>query len=221
MKHLLAVSFLLVASPTAADQRLCAGGLVSVDAGEPLATLMCETAERAAQDLAACNLPLKTPVHLAISEKLTERACVGVYHCGERRIEVLPPAMLETAERDTALFYGLDARRYFQSVIFHEMVHAAYDGVPCPFGETCRATTEYLAYSLQIHALDERARADMRLTDIPEKPIHNDEINATILFLAPDTFALKSYRHLMQHPDPCAFIGEIAAGRVYFDYAAP
>ena len=221
MKVGLAVGLVFCASPIIAEQRLCADGLVAVDAGEPLASLMCQSAERAVQELARCNLPLKSTIDLTVSPDLERKSCVGVYHCGENRIEVLPPEILESAERDTALFYGLDATTYFQSVIFHEIVHAAYDGTPCPFGEICRATTEYLAYSLQIRALDEKARATMQLTEIPEIPIRNDEINLMILFMAPDTFATKSYTHLMQQPDPCAFVGEIAAGRVYFDYAAP
>lgn len=216
-----AICIFLFSSTAYAEVRTCADGMVSVSAEPPLASLMCEAAETAARELAACNLPLKAPVEIAISRDLEAKSCVGLYHCREDRIEVLPPDILETATRDTSLLYGLDARTYFKSVIFHELVHAAYDGTPCPFDELCRATTEYLAYSLQIRALDDAARADMGLAKIPADPIHNDEINTMILFLAPDTFAAKSYVHLMQRPDPCAFVAKVAAGEVYFDYAEP
>ena len=106
-------------------------------------------------------------------------------------------------------------------MIFHELAHAAYDGTPCPFGDTCRATMDYLAYSLQIRALDEATREKMGLHPVPQTPVSADEINAMILLLAPDRFAAKAYAHLMQQPDPCAFVAQVAAGKVFFDYAAP
>ena len=145
MKRLIVLCLYALASTAIAEPRICAGGMVTVDAEPPLASVMCETAEQASRDLAACNLPLKSPIQLTLSRDLEELFCVGMYHCGDRLIEVLPPDILETANRDTAMFYGMDAMAYFKSVIFHEMVHAAYDGVPCPFDDICRATTEYLA----------------------------------------------------------------------------
>jgi hypothetical protein len=214
-----AVLFAVLPTIAVGDAEICPDGLISVENGGDYTARVCGAAERAVEELRACNLPLERPVTVTLSKDI-EEACAGLYHCGADLIEVLHPESLGKRIGNSALFSELGVLEYFDSIVFHELVHAAFDDVPCPLA-ACPATSEYLAYGLQIRMLSPEARTKIGLATVPDKTVSRDAINAIMVFWAPDLFAVKAWTHLMQRPDPCAYVGLIASGAIRFDHEPP
>ena len=219
MQVLRPLLFLFLPTALAAETVTCTDPRFTVSNAGEYAARVCEAAQDAARELDACNLPISRPIDIALLPEF-EGNCVGLYHCGADRIEVLHPDQLESKVSDSAIFSALDTMEYFDSIVFHEMVHAAYDEVPCPY-ESCTATSEYLAYALQIRALDDATRARIGLADVPEERVSRQKFSAIMAFWVPDRFAIDAWSHLMQRPDPCAYVGSIAAGDILFDTETP
>lgn len=210
----LALIACLAASPLAA--LTCGEGKVTLPDDTPWTARMCAVADRAVAALAACNLPLEKAVTVTLTDAL-EGSCVGLYHCGKGLIEILDPDTLAARTSSSSLFAPLSTESYFDSILTHELAHAAYNGRPCPIGGDCTATAEYLAYAFQIRSLSDEDRAAIGLAEVPGRRIDNAEISAFIAFFSPATFAAKSWTHLMQQDDPCAYVGKVADGMVWFD----
>ena len=69
-----------------------ADGRVTVTGGEStLERHVCDVVAAALPVLAACNLPLSAPLRIDVVDDLPG-GCVGLYHCGEDRIEILTPS---------------------------------------------------------------------------------------------------------------------------------
>lgn len=186
---------------------------------DDLAQRICRVAERAIAANTACNVPLTRPIEIATLESLSAN-CIGLYHCGEDRIEVLTPEAMTALRDRTGLFSALPDDIYYDSVIAHELVHAAYDAVPCPF-DACIATSEYLSYALQIRSLPTDLRADLEAAADLNRRVARDELNMMFLFMAPNKFAAKAWTHFSQRPDPCAYAGQIMNGSIFFDFEHP
>lgn len=211
--------FLFLPTALAAQTMTCPDPRFSVTGDDTFTARVCDVAQKAADSLSACNLPITRPVEIEITRDIQDN-CVGLYHCGKDRIEILHPETLSTQIDESALFSNLDTLEYFDSILFHELVHAAYDEVPCPF-PSCTATSEYLAYALQIGALGDEARRRIDLGPVPEDPVSPQRFSAIMAFWAPDRFAVNAWAHLMQRPDPCAYVGRIVAGEILFDSETP
>ena len=210
---------LLLPSALAAQAVVCPNSRFTVENGAQYTEHVCEVVEAAARELSACNLPISRRVNITLLDELEEN-CVGLYHCSDDRIEVLHPDQLELQIPNSALFSALEPLEYFDSVVFHELVHAAFDEIPCPF-QSCAATSEYLAYALQIRNLSDDARKRIGLDAVPEEQVSRQKFSAIMAFWVPDRFALDAWAHLMQRPDPCAYVGSIAAGNILFDTETP
>ena len=219
MPVLRALILCLVPAALSAEPFLCPDDRFIVDNADVYADRICRVAAEAVDDLAACNLPLDRPITITLSRELEDN-CVGTYHCSEDLIELSHPDVLAAIIDKSALFSALDVMTYFDSILYHELVHAAFDTVYCPF-DACPATAEYLAYALQIRALSPEDRARIGLGEIPEERISREAINAIMVYWAPDRFALKAWTHLMQRPDPCAYVGLIGQGDIRFDFEHP
>ena len=218
---MLKIAFCLTLLPGLAlgEPVTCPGGQITLTGESPYGNRICKVAEQAVEELASCNLPLFRPISVSLADELEDN-CVGLYHCGEDRIELLRPERLSAIIDQSALFSQLGLMEYFDSILFHELAHAAADAIPCP-NATCPATSEYLAYALQIRALSPENREKMGLGDVPETIVGRDAINAIMVFWAPDRFARAAWTHLMQRPDPCGYVGLIARGNIIFDVERP
>lgn len=219
MRPLLLALALVTPGALAAEPEICPGGQITVTDGGDYTARICTVAEAAIADLATCNLPLTKPVDIALARDLGA-VCVGLYHCGQGQIEVTHPEDLAETKADDGLFSPLETMTFFDSIIYHELVHAAFDDVPCPF-ESCVATSEYLAYSLQIRSLSDADRSAIGIEAVPSDPVSRDSINAIFVFWAPDKFAIRAWTHLMQRPDACTYVGQIADGAIRFDHEPP
>ncbi|AHM04755.1 hypothetical protein roselon_02430 [Roseibacterium elongatum DSM 19469] len=211
---------LLPTGPAPAEPVACPDGRTSVEGAGATAPVICDIVAAGRREIAQCGgLDLSRPIEIAINPDLGLH-CVGQYHCGENRIELLPPdTYLEgTAMSANSAFATIAPDAYFASIIRHELAHAAMDTMmDCPF-EHCLVGQEYVAYTLQIEFLPGPER-DAFLAGLPEvtRPVSRDELTPMTLFMAPGIFAQKAWLHFSARPDPCGFLGQVARGTVLLD----
>ncbi|MBY6005425.1 hypothetical protein KUV62_15985 [Salipiger bermudensis] len=208
---------LVLALPASAET-LCEGTPVRMTAPPAQAETLCTAVQQALPRLAACGLALETPVSITLTDSLPGD-CLGLYHCGEQRIELLAPEALSEQRRTDGVFAALPDARYFDSIVMHELAHAAHDARPCPSG-LCLATSEYLAYNFQILGLAPEDRARVEASLDMQSPVSHDAVNKIVLLFAPDAFAARAWAHLNQRDDPCAYLRHVAAGDFTFDRPA-
>ena len=212
-----AVCLISLALPSAAEV-ICDGTVVTVNTNDgQVAEMVCQSAARAETLFEQCNVPkLEKPVRIDIVDSLMPR-CVAVYHCGEDLIEVLTPTLMDAKREEKSAFSFLPIDAYFRSVIIHELVHAAFDLVPCPFA-SCTVGNEYVAYSIQVESLTPEEQQSFEDAAALDRRIFRDELNIMIYELAPHRFAQKAWVHFKQREDPCGFVGQITQGTVLLDY---
>jgi hypothetical protein len=208
----------LSASAQGQEARTCPGAEVfTIDAGEDQAQI-CAAVERVRDQLAQCNLTVPLPITIAILPELGEN-CLGVFHCGDGRIDLLAPSHYARMQQegDNGAFRVVSPHAMFESVLRHEMAHAALDSMPCPF-DSCLVAQEYIAYTMQIRFLPEMDRAAFEAQDRHDGPVSRETLNPMILLMAPDVFAHRAWQHLTEREDPCAFIGQVARAEVLLDF---
>jgi hypothetical protein len=207
--------------PLSAEPLACPGGRVLTENAGADAARICTAAARATDQLATCGLTVPAPVTIAVVPSL-EAHCLGLYHCGEGRIEILAPdAYPDQRENgEAAAFAPVSHDPFFESVIRHELAHAALEEMPCPF-VSCVVGQEYIAYTMQVRFLPEADRIAFEEAAAVEGQVPRDILNPMILMMAPDVFAQRAWIHLTQRADPCGFIGQVARGEVLLDYGRP
>ncbi len=200
----------------AANGEFCPGSPVAVVTEDPaIAKAACRAADAATARFAECGLQMPEQIEIALVNDLPD-GCMGVFHCGEGRIDLLPPARMDEVRNSDGAFGRIPTDRYFASVIAHELAHAVYDSAPCPFA-SCVASAEYFAYNFQIASLPESDRAAVLATRSPQQKVTRDAISAVMLAMAPDRFAVLSYSHAVQRGDWCQQMRDVARGRILFD----
>ena len=187
---LLMVGFSLAATPSIPELQ-CPRSRFSVISDPADALKICEMASGAVAQLATCSVLIDRPVVIEVVDRLPE-GYIGQYHHGKYRIDLLSPraAQVYLETKNPMTVRHRDA--FYQSIIVHELTHAALDDMPCPISG-CYATQEYVAYA----------------------------INEPIALFAPDVFMQKAWLHFSQQEDPCGFIGQIASGKIFFDRGLP
>ena len=151
----------LAATPTFARLQ-CSETDIAVLADPEAAPSICRMASSAIAELATCSISLDRPILIEIVDALPA-GCIGQYHCGEDRIEVLSPTEAHADLKAENPMSGIDPDAFYYSILVHELAHAALEELPCPFAD-CYATQEYVAYAMQMRSLSEEARATL-LTD--------------------------------------------------------
>ncbi|AKI02612.1 hypothetical protein IMCC20628_03930 [Hoeflea sp. IMCC20628] len=145
---------------------------------------------------------------------------MGIYHCGAGRIEILTPASVESLRRDDSAFSSIPTETFFDSIVAHELAHAAYDAVPCPYSD-CLVTSEYVAYAMQVYSLpppDQKAFAENFAL---EDRVSRYKISAISLMMAPDQFARNVWAHFSQREDGCAYVADMMRANFYLDTERP
>jgi hypothetical protein len=200
----------------------CAGIPVTVSAPDlALAEQTCRAAARTVPLLAQCGVTLSQPQNIEVKDEIPGASnCMGIYHCGANKIEILSPGSLENLRHNDSAFYSIPTATYFGSIVAHELAHAAYDVVPCPYSD-CLVTSEYVAYAMQVYSLpplDQSAfEADLPLED----RVSRYEISAISLMMAPDQFARKVWAHFSQREDGCAYVADMMRANFYLDTERP
>lgn len=216
-----ALSLISAAEPLAADTEACPGGRVFTEnAGDDAGTI-CAHAAQATEQLRRFDLIVPDAVTIAVVPELREN-CLGVYHCGTGLIEILAPeTYVQLRQRsETAVFASVSDDAFFESIIRHELAHAALDAMPCPF-DACPVGQEYIAYTMQVWFLPEIDQAAFEDAKPHDGPITRDMLSNIMLMMAPDLFAQRAWLHLQAREDPGAFIGQIARGEVLLDFEHP
>lgn len=215
----------LCATAAGAEPTLCPApdptpaAAISVEAPDPaLAGRVCRVAQTAVEELAACNVVIDRPVTIRINDDLPP-GCVGQYHCGEGLIEILSPGSLAGRELYKSAFHQIDPSAYFDSIITHELTHAAYDDTLCPFG-SCPVTAEFLAYSMQVRSLSDTDRARF-LEGMPRTRVETPADLALVLMMAPGKFAQLAWEFYSRPGRGCDYIGKVMAGDVLLDFYLP
>jgi hypothetical protein len=209
------------AAPGTAQTLACPDGLVHTENAGEDAALICTLATRVTEQLASCSLSVPTPVTIAVVPGFDDE-CLGLYHCGMGRIEILSPSAylpLRADGRATA-FAAVSDEAFFESIIRHELAHAALDSMPCPFG-SCLVNQEYVAYTMQVRFLPEADRIAFEAAIAHDGRVTRDMLSVLMLMMAPETFARQAWLHLSAREDPCGFIGQIARGEVLLDFEHP
>lgn len=183
------------------------------------AALVCDHVKTAAERFAACHLPAAPEVDIFVLDEM-ESHCVGRFHCGENRIEVLSPEALELRRPKMPIFGHLPAERVFSSVILHEYAHALFDGTPCPY-DSCIATSEYFSYTQQIAALTPAERAPIEARIDPGTRPPRELISTIMLLFSPDHFITASWAHFRTRPDACTYWQRMIDGAIVFDEYHP
>lgn len=220
MRSIPAILALLLAPPVGAEEtRLCPDPFFRVTAADTeLADRTCRSAAAARDSLESCGVALTEPleIHVVGSINGSLGPCLGVYHCGEQEIEVLSPEALSTAREMDGAFRGISDAAYWDSILVHELTHAAYDVVTCPFS-SCIATSEYASYAMQIRSLPAEEQA--RFGEGIELRTNSNlgAISAMMYFMAPDRFAKYAWQHFSSVAEPCAYMSLIMDGKVFFD----
>jgi hypothetical protein len=205
-------------TPVMAEDYTCPGGRVTIQGALDRAPAICDAAARATQELASCNLEVPPGVTIEVTRSIPGE-CYGLYHCSEDLIQLLPLDAYETylTGNPDSPFGHISPQVFFDSVLRHELAHAALHEMPCPY-VACPATQEFVAYSMQIRFLPEADRApfDARAAT-SERPTTSDNVNVMALMMAPEHFIEHAYRYLSEQDDPCGLIGSVARGDVNFD----
>jgi len=207
-----------VAFPDLAEPRTCPGSRVSVSASNSEnADLACEAVSAASALFETCGIPtFAQNLKIVVDEDLTPN-CVALYHCDEDWIEVLAPARIEMRLAPKAAFAFLTPNAYFQSLVVHELAHAALDDIPCPI-ETCIVAQEYATYNMQVMSLRTASYKTFAEAFDDSHPVTSDEITSITLFMTPDLFARRAWAPLRQQSDPCGFVTSVSKGEVKLDY---
>ncbi|MEQ9243332.1 DUF6639 family protein [Roseovarius indicus] len=216
----LALAWLAWAGPALPAPLTCPDPTFTVTADDPvIATRACTAAGHAQSTLGTCGVTIDRPVAIEIRDTLSTDNCLGLYHCGEDRIEVLTPSALSHHVKDGP-FAALDRAAYWASIIVHEIAHAAYDTVKCPFS-ACVGTAEYFAYTTQIASLPAAEQRSFERATAIEGKVSRDRFSAVVAMMAPGRFAGLAWAHLNQRPDRCAYLRFILDGRIFFDSEHP
>jgi hypothetical protein len=216
------IAWLLVttASVASEERTICQTARLVVEGGT-LATRdrLCQIVAREIPKLAACNVIVPEGVTIRIDPDLPPN-CMGAFHCGEALVRVMPPDLMAEQRKRNPPFELVPDAAYWESMVVHELTHAAYDSVKCPFTE-CVATAEYAAYAMQVRSLPSETRAAFEAASTFDHRVTRDELNAVYYALAPDHFAQKVWLHFTQCEDGCELMRQIMDGAVFFDREDP
>lgn len=173
-------------------------------------------AARAAGRLAACAIPLTQPLRIEVTSVMPEN-CLGLYHCGNRRIELPTLPVMEARRGVESSLAHVAARPFFEGVLTHEIAHAAHDEWPCPY-DSCRTAGEFIAYNMQTMSLPPGDLAVFEAGLDMTTPVPRDHVNLMIMLMAPAAFRKRAWVHLNQQPDPCGYLSDVLQGRIRMDH---
>lgn len=215
----LALATTCIATHLSAETLNCSDPQLRVTGGDAeVRALTCSAASESRKQLESCGVTLDRSVDINIVKDFSDQTlpCLGIYHCGEDRIDILSPFDMSQARDREGSFELVSDEAYWKSVIAHELTHAAYDTVACPFS-SCVATAEYAAYTMQVFSLPDDQRALFGETiKLKSKP-SRDAISPVILYMSPDHFSKFAWLHFQNLEAPCDYMQLIMNGQIYFD----
>lgn len=180
-----------------------------------LAARLCRLVRRSVAFLAECHLDVPLPVQVHVMPEIRE-GCLGLYHCGTSRIDVLDPVAFASAIPSEGPFAAVPIESFYDSILIHELAHAAYDDRNCPFG-TCPVNQEFIANAMQVWSLSDADRSSFEAWDPMEPSESKSYLTPMMLAMSPERFAAAAWWHFSRQDAPCEYIGAIVAGDVLLD----
>ncbi|TCP40834.1 DUF6639 family protein [Rhodovulum marinum] len=202
--------------PGRAAPHSCPGDpLISVEAESPDdAAAVCAAVARARPRLDACNLHQAQPLTIRVLPQITHAltACMAQYHCHDDSISVTAPRALPSILAPDSIWRRITPQALFDSLIVHELVHAFLDQAECS-GTPCLADHEYIAFALQIDALEPADQAAILDGNGIDDPDNTGRLNGFIARMDPGYFAQAAWLHFSQPDNGCAFVGDLVRGK--------
>ena len=225
--RILAVLPIVLLAPFAATSPLagpmaCGEGGVTVSGAEPgVADRVCAAVGRGRGLLARCGLAPPAALTIEVGNTLPGLPrCIGRYDCDANRITLVAPDALAARPEVRDTFGGLPSGRLFDSLVVHEVAHAA---VARAVGdrEIGVAGHEYIASAFQMASLA-AAERDMVLARWPVTPPVRPEVFSTmILAFAPGAFTANAWVHFDTPGHGCAFVRRLVAGEIALGLPEP
>jgi hypothetical protein len=212
---LLSAAFMSLPILADADGAICDGGQVSVTAPSyPLVQSVCDSVERTLALLDQCDLQLSEPIAISIFDNLPNLShnCFGFYECDSNRIWLRSPDSIANVVGQSPLYLGFEAKVVFDSIVAHEVAHAAFAQTACE-DATCLANHEYVAYVVQMWSLPPSVRDEIVARFGQDEPVEPLRLNAMIAVMAPEKFAALAWQHFNEADHGCDFVQDLATGR--------
>jgi hypothetical protein len=191
---------------------------IETEDGE-LAGRLCALVEESVASLAESRLSVPLPLRIEVKPNL-ETGCLGVYHCGTSQIDLFDPGSFAQAGADQGPFAGIPTERYYDSIVTHELAHAAYDDRNCPLS-TCPVNQEFIAYAMQVRSLSDADRATFEASGVIEPSDARSYLSSVMLAMSPERFASAAWWHFSRQEEPCDYVGAILSGDVLLDRERP
>lgn len=200
------------------DPVACPNPAIRVEAPDgETADLVCESSQKALQNLAACHLPLRAPVLISVVEQVRHplgNDCIAFADCTTQVIQVTAPDFIPRTVEDGDVFPRIPAREMFASLITHELTHLLIqqshpDGVS-------EMDHEYMAYAMQLQSLVSETQQLFRNLTAGTDPQDTSRINAFFMTANPSLFAAHVWAHFSAPGNGCDHFKRILDGEASF-----
>ena len=192
---------------------------VSVPSSE-LRQEVCTAAELALEFLAGLGIQAKYPVRIVIVEQPLHNLTYSAYGCYDSRsdlVTVMSQQIIHKTSPSPKMFYQPLDQTQYRGIIAHEVAHALIQQnskvLPLPLGT---AAQEYLATVTQLSIMPPAIR-DYVIGTADVGPWESgDIITGDYMAMAPARFAVKSYLHFRQLPDPAKFVDKLLRSKWFY-----
>lgn len=203
---------------TRAAPYTCANPDIRVEApDEATAGQVCDSSEKALLQLAACHLPLREQVTIAVVEKVRHPAdydCFAFADCTTENIEVTDPRIIPEITLKDGIYQKIPVGYLFDSLIVHELTHLLiHQSHQDRISETDH---EYMAYAMQLQSLPPASRQVFLDQIDPADPIDPARINSFLMMSNPTLFAGLAWAHFSAPENGCAHFERIMNGDATF-----
>lgn len=207
----------LLDGPVRAEAVQCEGTMVNVSASTPdHHREVCTVVRRTCEFLGQLGLTITEPIEVRFAQKLSQSDPIRYFASYDKRrkvVEVLTLAAFDAMGPSIKIFRQQPSRQLLNSFVAHELVHAALS--EAPIASTLPLVAhEYTAYVTQISLLDPKLRT--AILDVFPLPAFAGlgEISLSYYLLAPEAFAVKSYRHFAAKPRGSEFLHNLVTGNI-------
>ena len=199
-----------------AGSTTCPGQRVEVGSDDPQeVTEICSATAAGLSFLASLELRPHRTVYVDVADSFIEHAdklAYGIYTRQSDRVLVMSPSALSGHLPALRMFGLLIDGAMYKAIVAHEVSHAVAQQ-NSQVDVLSVVAQEYLAFSTLLAILPKIERLEVIGTAGVAAWEAGDDISELYLEFGPHRFAVKSYLHLHDHPNPVAFIQKVLTTR--------
>ncbi|MBF9060418.1 hypothetical protein HKCCSP123_14640 [Rhodobacterales bacterium HKCCSP123] len=186
-------------------------------ADEAEATDTCAAVAAAHALLSAFGLWNDAEIRIEVAETLPvgQGYCVAMYDSSAHSVHLLSAHCLEGNPGRLGPFPDLPVEILFDSLIVHELAHAYVDA-SLEGRALLRVGHEYLAYALQLDAMDAGDRARVLAEASVEVPADTDVFSEALIGFAPLSFAAMAWLHFRAQGGNAGAVERVLTGETPF-----